>query len=649
LGSSSFDEGRAIAVDEKGNVYIVGTSDATWGNPVHYYAGEKDAFAAKLNSKGVLLWHTFMGHYRGDELGLAITVDVNRNVYVGGWGGWFWDTMPVYPISSGEDGWIAKLKPGGVRDWYTIMGSTGIDSIQSIAVAPDGNIFVAGSSEGPWFTRPIYPYAGESDAFVAKLDSDGRRLWHTFMGSSAPDDGRAIALDRNGNVYISGTSWMPWGKPINPFAGNLEAFVVKLNSSGARKWHTFMGSVNEADSAWSMTLDRIGNVYLAGVSTDTWGTPLIPHAGHFGAFAAKLDYKGILLWNTFMEMVTGDGNAITMDTSGNIYLGGSGHVLWGTPVNPPTGGWDAFAAKIDRGIRIVTWNILNYSGLNDDSRDESIRIILEQLEPDVLVVQEMASEYGVEHFLKNILNLNPRKKYKAAQFFDGPDTDNALFYDKSRLNLKSHKQIPTSFRDISEYSLRIRKGSSKGTDFKIYSVHFTEGRGTSYKKQRENQANTLRNYLNGLPQDTLFLVCGTFNITSSKEKAYKILTESQSENVGGNIGRLKDLIDKSGKWYNRVKFKHTHTESTRKTKIGGGAGGGLDDRYDMILVSNRMGQSGGLTFMPGSYVVGGNDGKHLNKAINEPANKIFNSEIADALYKAADHLPVIIDLVSLEK
>lgn len=53
--------------------------------------------------------------------------------------------------------------------------------------------------------------------------------------------------------------------------------------------------------------------------------------------------------------------------------------------------------------------------------------------------------------------------------------------------------------------------------------------------------------------------------------------------------------------------------------------------------------------MPGSYVVCGNDGKHINKAINDPENRMVNPEIADALFKASDHLPVIIDLVSMKE
>ena len=174
----------------------------------------------------------------------------------------------------------------------------------------------------------------------------------------------------------------------------------------------------------------------------------------------------------------------------------------------------------------------------------------------------------------------------------------------------------------------------------IYSIHFKEGLSAGDKKQRESEANTLRAYLNGLPLNSLFLVCGTFNMTSSNEKAYKILTDAQID----NIGRLKDPLDQLGKWHQKEKFKSLHTESTRKAKRGGGASGGLNDRFDMILISYSLDQNGDLTYRPGSCVVYGNDGQHLNKAINMNQNKSVSPDIADALYKASDHLPVIIEL-----
>jgi hypothetical protein len=251
----------------------------------------------------------------------------------------------------------------------------------------------------------------------------------------------------------------------------------------------------------------------------------------------------------------------------------------------------------------------------------------------------MASEGGVNQFLKEVLNPKKPKLYKAASFFDGPDTDNALFYKKAKIGLISHQQIPTSFHDMTEYKLKIKKGTAKGTTFNIYSIHFSEGAGA--KKKRKSEASALRAYLDGLLPDELFLVCGSFNMLSSTEKAFKILTGNQDN----NNGRLMDPIHKTGKWRDKSKHKRIHTESTRKLKFGGGNGGGLDDRFDMILISYGLKKNEKLIYLKESYCVFGNDGKHLNKSINEPENRIVSKYIADALYRASDHLPVVIDLV----
>ncbi|MGB6865417.1 MAG: hypothetical protein WBE11_06965, partial [Candidatus Aminicenantaceae bacterium] len=194
-----------------------------------------------------------------------------------------------------------------------------------------------------------------------------------------------------------------------------------------------------------------------------------------------------------------------------------------------------------------------------------------------------------------------------------------------------------------EYSMMIKKGEAKGTKFKIYSVHFSEGTGA--KKKRENEALTLRAYLDGHLPDELFLVCGSFNMLSSTEKAFKILTGNQVN----NNGRLMDPLNKTGKWHDKSKHRRFHTESTRKSKFGGGTGGGLDDRFDMMLISYGLEENEQLIYSEGSCSVFGNDGKHLNKSVNKPKNKAVSLEISEALYQTSDHLPVIIDLKPLEK
>jgi hypothetical protein len=114
--------------------------------------------------------------------------------------------------------------------------------------------------------------------------------WHTFMGSSGNDQGVAMAVDGSGNVYVAGYSNATWGLPVNPYAGagDYDAFAAKLNSSGALQWHTFMGS-SDNDYGRAMAVDGSGNVYVAGYSSATWGSPLNAYAGGGkDAFVAKL-------------------------------------------------------------------------------------------------------------------------------------------------------------------------------------------------------------------------------------------------------------------------------------------------------------------------------------------------------------------------
>ena len=227
------------------------------------------------------------------------------------------------------------------------MGSaSNYDYSRSLALDGSGNIYIAGESEATWGT-PINPYAGGGgDTFVAKFNSNGALLWNTFMGSAISYDyGKSIAVDDSGNVYVAGSSWSTWGTPVNSFAGKTDAFAAKLDSSGALLWNTFMGSWNY-DNGNSIAVDGSGNVYLAGQS-DAWGTPVNPHAGSTDAFAAKLDSNGALSWNTFMGSASDDyGNSLAVDSSANVYVAGQSYATWGKPVNPNSGGIDVFVAKI---------------------------------------------------------------------------------------------------------------------------------------------------------------------------------------------------------------------------------------------------------------------------------------------------------------
>jgi hypothetical protein len=404
MGSVGQDLAEAIAVDGSGNIYVAGWTESTWGTPIHPYAGGRDAFVAKLNSSGERLWHTFMGSSGWDEA-RSVAVDGDGNIYVVGTSEASWGT-PVYSYAGWDDIFAVKLNSDGERQWHTFMGDDWDDWGAAIAVDTSGTVYVAGTGSGSWDTAPVNPTQGGFDVLVTKLSTDGVRQWYTYVGSAGHDINRSMAVDGSGNVYVVGmseASWGSWGSPVNPYAGEEDAFVAKLNNNGERLWHTFMGSAGENDAAMGVAVDGSSNVYISG-SGGAWGTPINPFLSEFGGqgFAAKLNSSGIRQWHTFLgseglifgwglaidesrNIFTGDWwssvqlspdgiiqrhfaiphggpgeyQPIAVDTSGNVYFGGGMDEHWwiepiSTAIVPWTdgGGWDACVVKFETSVEI---------------------------------------------------------------------------------------------------------------------------------------------------------------------------------------------------------------------------------------------------------------------------------------------------------
>jgi hypothetical protein len=129
-------------------------------------------------------------------------------------------------------------------------------------------------------------------------------------------------------------------------------------------------------------------------------------------------------------------------------------------------------------------------------------------------------------------------------------------------------------------------------------------------------------------------------IYGSTEQAYqKLLQDNPTDD-----GNFLDPITITGTWNQAVYAPH-HTQSTRTRAFGGGATGGMDDRFDMILYSRAIGEGSRVSFIAGSYAPIGNNGAHYNDSINRPPNNAVPIAVANALHYASDHLPVSIRLL----
>ena len=107
------------------------------------------------------------------------------------------------------------------------------------------------------------------DAFVAKLSSSGCLTWSTFLGGSGTDYGDFVALDASENVYVAGESSATWGSPVRAYSSGNDGFAAKLNSSGTLTWNTFLGGSGTDEEAWGIGPDANGNVSVAGFSNAT--------------------------------------------------------------------------------------------------------------------------------------------------------------------------------------------------------------------------------------------------------------------------------------------------------------------------------------------------------------------------------------------
>ncbi len=351
-GGAGTEYPQAAAVDSAGNVYVVGHGSATWGAPVRAFSTGDDAFVAKFDSSGNLLWNTFLGGAGTWDHANGITVDASGNVYVTGESNANWGS-PVRAYTGGNDAFVAKLNgTTGALTWNTFLGSGSNEWSYGIAVDGSGNVYVDGASLGSWGSpvRAFTVSAGNADAFVAKLNSSGVLTWNTFLGGTGSDGAQGLALDGSGNVYVAGyTGTASWGSPLRAYSGGFDTTAAKLNgTTGALTWNTFMGGAGY-EVAQSIALDGSGNLYLSGYGDSTWGSPIQAYGGGvYDASVIKLTSAGALSWNTFLGG-SGEDRAygIAADSSGNVDVAGYSGTTWGSPWRAYSGGGqDAFVAQL---------------------------------------------------------------------------------------------------------------------------------------------------------------------------------------------------------------------------------------------------------------------------------------------------------------
>jgi hypothetical protein len=250
IGFRTIASGVAVAPSPFGGVYVVGTSRES-------DTGVDNVFLRRYSAGGTVDWTQTFGTI-GDDTATGVAVDALGNVFVTG--------STFHNIGGGKvgadgntDAYLRKYGPSGSLVWTQQFGTDESDKSSGVAVDSNGNAFVVGFTRGGL----VGTNAGSTDVFLRKFDAGGGVQWTRQFGTSRSDEGFGVAVDIDGNAYLTGTTSGSLG---GTSAGYDDVFVRAYAANGNVLWSLQFGS-SGWDAGYGIAVDAGGNVYVAGSTT----------------------------------------------------------------------------------------------------------------------------------------------------------------------------------------------------------------------------------------------------------------------------------------------------------------------------------------------------------------------------------------------
>ncbi len=318
--------GAAVSAGASG-VYVLGQTQGSFGGP---NAGGYDIWLGRFDSGGSQTWVRQIGSSAW-EFGNGAAPDGSDGVFAcggteGGLGG---------PNAGQSDAWLAHYDGSGNQTWIRQFGTSEWDSAGGVAMDGAGGVIVAGSTGGSLGGSN----AGQNDAWLARYDGAGNRLWILQIGTSLDDYAGTVSLDGTGGAY-----WGNWteGSLGGPNAGGGDAWLARHDGAGNQLWIRQLGT-HSADVIRASAPDGAGGVYVSGYTAGSLGGP---NAGDTDPWVARFDSAGGQTWiRQFGTNAIEDSYAVSSD-GGGVYVGVEGLTATGGLLTPSLTRFDGTGTQL---------------------------------------------------------------------------------------------------------------------------------------------------------------------------------------------------------------------------------------------------------------------------------------------------------------
>ncbi len=314
-GTVEGEKGYDIAISKADNIYITGYTGGDLDGNIN--TGSLDVFLTKFDNIGNKVWTKLLGSVGGwpsmvADIGFGVTTDNNNNIYIIGVtdGNFDGNTLIGY-----FDIFLVKYNSSGNKIWSKQIGTGGLDWGGDITSDLNNNIYITGYTEGDF---DGHTNSGNSDCFIAKLDTNGNILWTDLIGSSESDNGYGIDTDDFGNVYVIGTTNGDLDGNTNQ--GGKDIFITKYDTNGNRIWTRQIGA-NDDDYGKSISVESSANFYITGTTYGNLDGNI--NNGEGDIFVMKFNTNGEKLWSKLVGTNEIDREwGVDVDNNGNIYVTG---------------------------------------------------------------------------------------------------------------------------------------------------------------------------------------------------------------------------------------------------------------------------------------------------------------------------------------